>query len=174
MWPLRRRGVRPLDAEDEIPSKFEVSCVDQNTAASDLWKNVGKSRPRTRDHMVSARSPRMNRRFRYAPRHHRTGRDSYHKVGPRAFERHHGIDIPAAVARLNLRPTIRIESGSFVGQYLDEDYVAGSGWKRNTVCDPPDARDQAGGSGLALVGGGISGTGYCAVSASSRANAGWL
>ena len=58
-------------------------------------------------------------------RHHRTGRDSYHKLGPRVFERRHGIDIRAVVARLNSRPSIHIESGSFVGRYLDEDYVLG-------------------------------------------------
>jgi hypothetical protein len=28
-------------------------------------------------------------------RHHRTGRDSYHRLGPRAFERHHHFDIRA-------------------------------------------------------------------------------
>ena len=58
-------------------------------------------------------------------RHHRTGRDSYHKLGPRVFERRHGIDIRAVVARLNSRPSIHIESGSFVGRYLDQDYVLG-------------------------------------------------
>jgi len=58
-------------------------------------------------------------------RHHRTGRDSYHKLGPRVFERRHAIDIRAVVARLNSRPSIHIESGSFVGRYLDEDYVLG-------------------------------------------------
>jgi hypothetical protein len=58
-------------------------------------------------------------------RHHQTGRDSYHKLGPRAFEQLHGLDIRAVVARLNLKPTLRIEAGLFVGRYLDEDYVFG-------------------------------------------------
>jgi len=58
-------------------------------------------------------------------RHHRTGRDSYHKLGPRAFERHHGLDLRAIVAGLTERPFIRIEAGSFVGRYRDEDYVLG-------------------------------------------------
>ena len=31
------------------------------------------------------------------PRYHRTGRDSYHKLGPRAFERQHGLDLRAIV-----------------------------------------------------------------------------
>jgi hypothetical protein len=58
-------------------------------------------------------------------RHHRTGRDSYHKLGARAFERRHGLNIPAIVARLNERPSIRIELGSFVGRYRNEDFVLG-------------------------------------------------
>ncbi len=58
-------------------------------------------------------------------RHHRTGRDSYHKLGARAFERHHRLDIRVVVARLNAKPTIRIESGSFVGHYLGEAYTLG-------------------------------------------------
>ena len=57
--------------------------------------------------------------------HHRTGRDSYHKLGPRAFERHHGLDLRAIVARLNEKPSIRVEFGSFVGRYRDEDFMLG-------------------------------------------------
>lgn len=59
-------------------------------------------------------------------RHHQTGRGSYHKLGPRAFEQQHGLNIRAVVARLNLRPTIRIEAGLFIGRYLNEDYVLGA------------------------------------------------
>jgi Protein of unknown function (DUF968) len=58
-------------------------------------------------------------------RHHRTGRDSYHKLGPRAFERQHGLDLRAIVARLNEKPSIRIEGGSFVGRYRDEEFLLG-------------------------------------------------
>ena len=58
-------------------------------------------------------------------RHHRTGRDSYHKLGPRIFERHHGIDIRAVVVRLTTKPSIRIEVGIFIGRYLGEEYVLG-------------------------------------------------
>ena len=57
--------------------------------------------------------------------HHQTGRDSYHKLGPRAFEQQHGLNIRAVVARLNLKPTLRLEGGLFIGRYLDEDYVLG-------------------------------------------------
>jgi hypothetical protein len=46
-------------------------------------------------------------------RHHRTGRDSYHKLGARGFEQHHGLDLRAVVMRLNAKPSIRIEAGSF-------------------------------------------------------------
>lgn len=58
-------------------------------------------------------------------RHHRTGRDSYHRLGSRAFERRHSLDIRSVVARLNAKPSIRIELGSFVGRYGDEHYVLG-------------------------------------------------
>jgi hypothetical protein len=58
-------------------------------------------------------------------RHHRTGRDSYHKLGPRAFERRHGLDLRTIVARLNEKPSVRIELGMFVGKYRGEDFVLG-------------------------------------------------
>jgi hypothetical protein len=56
-------------------------------------------------------------------RHHRTGRDSYHKLGARVFERHHQLDIRAVVAHLNSKAFVRIEFGSFVAHYLGEQYV---------------------------------------------------
>jgi hypothetical protein len=58
-------------------------------------------------------------------RHHRTGRDSYHKLGARRFAQVHNLDIPAIVQRLNLKPVIRIESGAFVGYLEDRQYVLG-------------------------------------------------
>jgi hypothetical protein len=58
-------------------------------------------------------------------RHHRTGNDSYHKLGPRAFELHHGLDLRAIVRRLNEKPSIWIEEGSFVGKYRDEEFLLG-------------------------------------------------
>jgi len=57
--------------------------------------------------------------------HHRTGRDSYHKLGARRFAELHGLDIPALVRRLNLKPVIRVESGAFVGYLEDRQYVLG-------------------------------------------------
>ena len=59
-------------------------------------------------------------------RHHRASPDSYHRLGARAFERHHRVNIRAVVERLNTKPSIRIESGMFVGCYLDECYLLGS------------------------------------------------
>jgi hypothetical protein len=57
--------------------------------------------------------------------HHRTGRDSYHKLGSRGFERHHHLDLHGIVARLNAKPSIRIGLRAFVGRYAAEDYVLG-------------------------------------------------
>jgi hypothetical protein len=58
-------------------------------------------------------------------KHHRTGADSYHKLGPRKFSEKHRLDIPAIVRRRNLKPRIIVETGCFV-TYLDEQrYVLG-------------------------------------------------
>ena len=58
-------------------------------------------------------------------RHHRTGRDSYHKLGPRKFGELHNLDIPAIVGRLNRKPFIRIETGMFIGYLEDQQYMLG-------------------------------------------------
>jgi hypothetical protein len=50
--------------------------------------------------------------------HHRTGNDSYHRLGPRKFAEVHNLDLAAIVQRLNLKPVLRIQQGEFVG-YLD-------------------------------------------------------
>ena len=50
--------------------------------------------------------------------HHRTGKDSYHRLGPRKFGEVHNLDLAAIVEHLNLKPTIRIQNGEFVA-YLD-------------------------------------------------------
>ena len=47
-------------------------------------------------------------------RHHRTGNDSYHRLGPRRFCEVHDLDLTAIVQRLNMRPTVRIQNGEFV------------------------------------------------------------
>jgi hypothetical protein len=59
-------------------------------------------------------------------RHHRTGDDSYHKLGPRKFAEVHQLNIPAIVARLSVKPWIRVESGTFVGRFGDQEYELGS------------------------------------------------
>jgi hypothetical protein len=59
-------------------------------------------------------------------RHHRTGYDSYHKLGPRKFAEVHQLNIRAIVARLSAKPFIRVESGSFVGRFGDQEYALGS------------------------------------------------
>jgi hypothetical protein len=87
-------------------------------------RTTGIEAAHTGPHGVGQKSPDRSA-IPLCVRHHRTGRDSYHKLGPRVFERRHNIDIRAVVARLNSRPSIHIESGSFVGRYLDEDYVLG-------------------------------------------------
>ena len=58
-------------------------------------------------------------------KHHRTGADSYHRLGPRKFSEKHNLDIPAIVRRLNLKPTIRVEAGWFVAYLEDQRYVLG-------------------------------------------------
>jgi hypothetical protein len=58
-------------------------------------------------------------------KHHRTGKDSYHRLGPRKFSKTHNLDIPAIVCRLNLKPFIRVEGGFFVTYLADQKYVLG-------------------------------------------------
>lgn len=58
-------------------------------------------------------------------RHHWTGDDSYHRLGPRKFAQIHNLDIPAMVRRLNTKPLIRVESGLFVAHLEGQKYVLG-------------------------------------------------
>jgi len=59
-------------------------------------------------------------------RHHRTGNDSYHKLGPRKFSEAHQLNIRAVVVRLSAKPSIRVEFGTFVGRIGDQEYALGS------------------------------------------------
>jgi hypothetical protein len=59
-------------------------------------------------------------------RHHRSGDDSYHKLGPRKFAEVHQLNIPAIVGGLNAKPMIRVESGTFLGRFGDQEYALGS------------------------------------------------
>jgi hypothetical protein len=58
-------------------------------------------------------------------RHHRTGDDSYHRLGPRKFAEVHELNLPAIVARLSGKPFIRVEAGSFVGRIGNQEYDLG-------------------------------------------------
>jgi len=58
--------------------------------------------------------------------HHRSGNDSYHKLGPLKFAEVHRLNVPAIVARLSAKPSIRVESGRFVGRVADQEYALGS------------------------------------------------
>jgi hypothetical protein len=59
-------------------------------------------------------------------KHHRTGDDSYHELGPRRFAEVHRLNIRAIVARLSAKPLIRVEAGIFVGCLGNREYVLGS------------------------------------------------
>jgi hypothetical protein len=64
-------------------------------------------------------------------KHHRTGNDSYHRLGPRGFCDRHGVDIRAIVARLNVKPRVKLDRGNFVAHLEGERYVIGKidqGW----------------------------------------------
>ncbi len=58
-------------------------------------------------------------------KHHRTGNDSYHRLGPRKFSEKHNLDVSAIVRRLNLKPKIRVEGGCFVAYLEGDRYVLG-------------------------------------------------
>ena len=59
-------------------------------------------------------------------RHHRSGDDSYHRLGPRKFAEVHRVNIQLIVARLSAKPFIRVESGIFVGRFGEDEYDLGS------------------------------------------------
>ena len=59
-------------------------------------------------------------------KHHRTGDDSYHQLGPRKFAEVHQLNIRAIAARLSAKPLIQVESGGFVGRFGDQEYELGS------------------------------------------------
>jgi len=57
--------------------------------------------------------------------HHRTGKDSYHRLGARQFAQTHNLDIHGMVRRLNMKPTVRIEGGMFVAHLEGQAYRVG-------------------------------------------------
>jgi hypothetical protein len=58
-------------------------------------------------------------------RHHRTGNDSYHRLGPHKFAQVHNLEIPTIVRKLNTKPIIRVEAGEFVGYLETQQYWLG-------------------------------------------------
>lgn len=60
------------------------------------------------------------------PKHHRSGPDSLHNLGPRRFEEVHGVILADLVARLNTKPRLRIEGGRYYAQIGDRDYLVGN------------------------------------------------
>jgi hypothetical protein len=57
--------------------------------------------------------------------HHRTGRDSYHRLGARRFSQVHNLDIQDIVGRLSLKPRVRIQGGMFVAHLEGQQYLLG-------------------------------------------------
>ena len=78
----------------------------------------------TGPHGLSQKSPDSSA-IPLCAKHHRTGNDSYHRLGPRKFSAKHNLDIPALVRRLNTKPAIRIKSGMFIAQLDGQDYAVG-------------------------------------------------
>src|ERR1022692_3181067 len=62
-------------------------------------------------------------------KHHRTGNDSYHRLGPRQFGEVHCLDLAAIVRRLNLKPRLRIQNGEFVARLEGCQYRLGKAEK---------------------------------------------
>jgi hypothetical protein len=58
-------------------------------------------------------------------RHHRTGNDSYHKLGPRQFAEAHQLEISEILNALNAKPNIRVVAGVFIGNLRDDYYQLG-------------------------------------------------
>jgi hypothetical protein len=79
----------------------------------------------TGPHGLSQKSPDLSA-IPLCVKHHRTGDDSYHKLGPRKFAEVHQLNTWALVARLSAKAWIRVESGVFVGRVGDQEYELGS------------------------------------------------
>ncbi len=87
--------------------------------------NRGIEASHTGPHGIGQKSPDSSA-IPLCSKHHRTGGDSYHRLGPRKFSEKHNLDIPAIVRRLSLKPVIRVEAGCFVTYLKDQRYVLGN------------------------------------------------
>ena len=108
----------------EAPTEQSIPGLDSNTAMHRLWINPGIEASHTGPHGLGQKSSDYSA-IPLCIKHHRTGRDSYHKLGPRKFSEVHNVDIRAIVSRLNVKPTVRLEAGSFVAHLEGERYVLG-------------------------------------------------
>ena len=91
---------------------------------SECGSTRGVEASHTGPHGIGQKSPDTSA-IPLCAKHHRTGNDSYHRLGPRKFSEKHQLDIPAIVRRLNLKPSIRIEAGWFVTYLEGRRYVLG-------------------------------------------------
>lgn len=67
-------------------------------------------------------------------KHHRTGTDSYHRLGPRKFPEKHNLDIPSIARRLNMKPKIHVEAGWFVAYLEGRRYPLGEAGRNPAGC----------------------------------------
>jgi len=81
--------------------------------------------------------------------HHRTGKDSYHRLGPRKFGEVHNLDLAAIVRRLNVKPVIRVCEGEFVAYLEGSQYRLGKA-ASGIIPALRNLRDACGGDRLAL------------------------
>ena len=58
-------------------------------------------------------------------RHHRSGKDSYHRLGPKAFEEKHGLNLRGIADDLTSKPRICIHDNVFIACCRGERYVLG-------------------------------------------------
>ncbi len=126
---IEHRRAHSRQVHDELGMAVERGHGDQYLSALCDHRVCGSTRgieaSHTGPHGIGQKSPDTSA-IPLCARHHRTGTDSYHRLGPRKFSERHNLDIPAIVRRLNLKPTIRVEEGWFVTYIEDQRYVLGN------------------------------------------------
>jgi hypothetical protein len=107
----------------ETPTQPPLLGLDPNATVLRVCGSThGIEASRTGPHGIGQKSPDTSA-IPICAKHHRTGPDSYHRLGPRKFSAKHDLNIPAIVRRLNLKPIIRVEAGFFVAYLGDQRYV---------------------------------------------------
>jgi hypothetical protein len=117
---MGRRG--PGDVKPQRNPRYLAWIRTQPCCICGITRGIEASH--TGPHGIGQKSPDSSA-IPLCAKHHRTGADSYHRLGPRKFSESHNLDIPAIVRRLNLKPKIRVEAGSFVTYLEDQRYVLG-------------------------------------------------